>query len=107
MPRHSSLNEVKLLWIPGHIRIEGNDVTVVLANKRAGTSLQELEPFCGIENESLAIALKNEEERLRELYLANLPIMEQPRVIMGGYEPKRSKNCSNFSNKSLQIKVGP
>lgn len=51
------------------------------------------------------MTLLNEEERLRELYRVNSPVMEQSRVIIGGYESKHSKDCLNLTMKSLRIIV--
>lgn len=47
--------------------------------------------------------LKNEKERLRELYLANLTGMEQSKVLMGTCKPKGSKDFLNLAKKSLRI----
>lgn len=31
--------------------------------------------------------------------------MEQPRMLMGGYEPKRSNDCLNLAKKNIRIIV--
>lgn len=53
----------------------------------------------------MATILKNEEERLRELHRANQPGMEQVRLLMEGYEPRRSKYCLVLTKKSLRVIV--
>jgi ribonuclease HI len=41
-------NEVKLIWVPGHSGVEGNDRADQLAKLRADKPLLGPEPFCGI-----------------------------------------------------------
>lgn len=60
--------------------MKGNDAVGELARKGAGTPVDEPETFCG--NVFTATTLRSEEGRLRELNWANLPRMEQSRVLM-------------------------
>ena len=101
-----SSNKVWILWVPGHAGLEGNEAADELAKKGAGMPLHGPEPFCGIGNGFMAMNLRNEEKRLRELYWAGLPGMEQSRVLIGGYEPMRTKDCLNLTKKNLRIIVG-
>lgn len=48
----------------------------------------------------------NRERKGKRNSCGNLPDIEQPKMSMGGYEPKRSQDCLNLNKKSLMIIVG-
>lgn len=92
-------NKVWGLGVRGDMVLKTIKAVFELARKKTGTPLHAAELFCGIGNGFVTMTLRNEEERLKEVYWTKLAGMEQCGELMQRHKPKRITDFLNLIQK--------
>ncbi|XP_049304030.1 uncharacterized protein LOC125776332 [Bactrocera dorsalis] len=101
----AELNQVHLVWVPGHRGIAGNELADELARSAASTSMVGPEPFTGVGPHTIKELLRKEEREGREGHWQRAHGMRHAKLLIGGYNLKRFKSIINLPRIKLRLLV--
>ncbi|KMQ88409.1 lian-aa1 retrotransposon protein [Lasius niger] len=89
--RLASTNRVKLLWVPGHTEVKGNERADELARKGVNTPTMGPESAVGLTKNAIRMGIKRWTEAQLDMAWHREPKARQAHIFMGHIGPKENQ----------------
>ena len=100
-----STNWVKLLWVPGHSNIEGNEQADALAREGSQQLLVGPEPALAYPKASASRSIEDWSHSQFVDFWISHPGLRQAKVLISGPLPKRAEEILRLSRKHMRVVV--